>query len=76
MKTNLITVPTFTFNQGMIYDGAEMPIQVSYYNNGDEILIVLLQEDRHINFTSIEQLEKLVKEAKRHYSAAMSRLKK
>lgn len=24
MKTNLITVPTFTFNQGMIYDGEEM----------------------------------------------------
>ncbi len=75
-ETILITVPTFTFNQGDVYDGAELPIQVSYYNNGDKPFIELVQEDKNINFTSIEQLEKLVKKVKRHHSMAISMLKK
>ena len=76
MKTTLTTAPTFTFIQGDVFEGAEMPIQVQYYNGGDEPMIELVQEDRYINFTNIEQLKKFVKEVVKNYSEAKKSLDK
>jgi len=58
----LITVPTFNFSQGDIFDGAELPITVCYYRGSvDSPMIELTQEDRSIQFTDIKTLKKLVK---------------
>ncbi len=73
--TNLITVPTFNFSQGDIFDGAENPVQVCYYNNGDDVLIELSQEEHHINFTNIHQLKKLVKLIEKNLPEAKNKLK-
>lgn len=74
---DLITVPTFTFNQGDQFEGAEQPIQVCYYNNQEgKPLIELNQDGRYINFTSIDELQELVKEIKRHHSEADKYLSK
>lgn len=70
----LITVPTFTFSQGDVFDGAEMPVQVCFFNNGKTKLIELQQEGRTINFTNLEQLKKLVKLVEKHLPEATSRL--
>lgn len=72
----LITVPTFTFSQGDVYDGAEYPIQVCYYNDTEDKLIVLNQEDRYVQFSSIKQLKKLVKEIEKHLPSAITMLDK
>lgn len=76
MKTDtLITQPSFNFSQGEVFDGAEMPITVSYFNNGEKTLIELCQEDRYINFTSIDELKALVKLAAKYLPEAEDKLK-
>jgi hypothetical protein len=72
----LITVPTFTFSQGEIFEGAENPVRVCYYNNGDSKLIELSQEDRSINFSNLDQLKKLVKLVEKHLPEASIKLEK
>ncbi len=73
--TNLITVPTFTFSQGEIHEGAEYPVQVCFYNNHDgKPLIELSQEGRYVNFTSIDELKQLVKLVQKHLPEAQHKL--
>lgn len=70
----LITVPTFTFDQGDIWDeqpDSERPIQVLYYvgsivlhQNGQEILI------------SPTHFENLFRQIRKHLPEANKRLKK
>lgn len=74
--SNLITVPTFNFSQGDIFEDAEMPIQVSYYRNPESTLIELVQEDSSICITNLSVLKKLVKEIEKHHSAAKKHLEK
>lgn len=76
--SELITVPTFTFQQGKNSDGtfAENPIQVSFYNG----TINLSQEGQFMENDSINistaHFEKLFKEIKKHYPEAKSYLEK
>ena len=73
--SNLITVPCFNFSQGEIFEGAEMPITVCYYNGSEEkVLIELQQEDRTISFTSIVELKALVKQVEKHLTEATKKL--
>ncbi len=75
--TNLITVPTFTFNQGDIFEGAEPPVQVCFYNGTDDkALIEISQEGRYVNFTSIDELKQLVKLIQKHLPEAEHKLNK
>lgn len=70
---DLITVPTFTFDQGDIWDGennSERPIQVLYYDgticlnqNGNEVLI------------SPAHFENLFKAIRKHLPEATKALK-
>jgi hypothetical protein len=68
---NLITVPTFTFEQGDLYDGGEQPIRVEYYNGS----IALVQGKDEI-ILHPEFMEKLFKEIRKHYPDALARLAK
>jgi len=71
MSNELITVPTFNFSQGDTFDGAELPIQVCYYNGHDDLkMIELVQEEKSIQFTSIKELKQLVKLIERNLPAA------
>jgi hypothetical protein len=72
--TNLITVPTFTYSQGDTYDGAEYPVTVCYYNNGDDASIELTQGDNNINFTNLQQLKSLIKQIEKHLPEATKKL--
>lgn len=72
---NLITVPTFTFSQGDVSDGASSPVQVLYYRGFDNnICLELLQEEHYINFTDLQTLKKLVKEIEKHEAEAKREL--
>lgn len=64
--TQLITVPTFTFSQGEVYDGHSYPIQVCYYNGVAGKVIELRQGDNAVEFFDVAQLGELLKEVKRH----------
>jgi hypothetical protein len=71
-KTNLITVPTFTFYQGEVFDfeGAERPISVDYYND-----TICLRQDGDYNQQEViiikpEYLDKLFKAIKKYKSEA------
>lgn len=70
---NLITVPSFIFKQGDvgIDERSEFLIQVQYYTEG---LICLESENGSVNILK-ENLDKLVKEIKRHLPEAESSLK-
>lgn len=69
-KTELITVPTFNFNQGDVLEGGEQPIQVCYYNVD---LVELTQEGKSIIIRH-QDLDRLFKEIKRHIPEAKSKL--
>ena len=72
MKTELITVPTFTFNQGELGGiDWDYPIQVSYYNNGVE----LIQEGNSV-VVDYAHLNNLFKEIKKHLKEAKQILDK
>lgn len=71
--SELITNPTFTFSQGDIFDGAEPPVQIIYWNGGD--LIELQQEGRYI-LINTDMLFKLAKEVKKHLPNAKLKLNK
>lgn len=73
----LITVPTFTFNQGDIFSGegnAERPIHVDFYSNG----IALRQDGEYEHQDNIhigyEFLEPFFKEIKKHLPEAKKML--
>lgn len=75
--STLITVPTFTFDQGDIFEGAEYPVQVCYYNGGkDSPLIELNQNGHSITFTTVNELKQLVKQIQKHLPDAQADLKK
>lgn len=75
--TELVTVPSFNFEQGDVYDGAESYTQVAYYNSSsDSPLIELTQDGNRINFTDVKSLRKLVKEVEKHLSTASMKLKR
>lgn len=71
----LITVPTFIFEQGDIFDGGEFPIQVCY-NNGSDIgsCIELMQDGKSI-IINYPYLKKLCKEIEKHHETAQRCLK-
>lgn len=72
---DLITVPTFTYYQGDIFNGddpeCERPIHVDYYNGS----ICLRQDDGYNNENSIsispKYMDKLFKEIKKHLPDAL-----
>lgn len=73
----LITVPTFTYNQGSVYKGdenTERPITVNYYNGSIE----LQQEGEYDQPESIiiqpDHIDKLFKEIKKHLPEATLKL--
>lgn len=68
---NLITVPTFLFQQSNEDGVSEQPILVQYYNG----TISLDQEDNSINIQP-EMLQPLFKEIKKHLPDAEHWLKK
>lgn len=72
--SELITVPTFNYSQGDVFDGAEPPVTVCYYNNGDVKLVELTQDGNRINFTSIAELKSLVKLVEKHLPKATKSL--
>jgi len=63
----LITSPTFTFNQGDVFDGAEEPIQVVYWDNGD---VIELRQDKSVVLIQEDQLNVLFKEILKHLPEA------
>jgi len=76
---DLITVPTFTFKQGNIFNAdpeVERPITVSYYNG----TIELLQDGEYDQPEKIlihpSFLNKLFQEIKKHLPEALECLKK
>jgi len=74
--SNLITVPTFNFSQGDVFDGNEMPVTVCYYKGSENrVMIELMQEDRCIIFTSLTELKALVKQIEKHLPEATKKLK-
>lgn len=69
----LITVPTFTFNQGDIFLGegnAERPIQVNYYSGSIELVQEGEYEDAGRIAILPEHLDKLFKAIKKHQKDA------
>lgn len=70
--SELITVPTFIFNQGTLLEvqGAERPIHVDFYNG----TIVLRQDGQYDQQEEIkispEYLEKLFRKIKKHLPEA------
>lgn len=71
--SELITVPTFTFQQGDPFSGEgspEYPIQVLYYHT----CISLEQNGNSINI-NYEYFEKLFREIRKHLPEATSKLK-
>ena len=75
--TQLITVPTFTFEQGDIHEGYELPVSVLYYNGRDnDPMIVLSQEGREVLFTDLKVLKKLVRLIGEHQDEAKRKLNK
>lgn len=74
--TELVTVPTFSFSQGDVYEGYQLPVSVRYYNGLDDSLeISIAQEDIEIVFSNLQVLKALVKEIERHHSEAYKNLK-
>lgn len=71
--TDLITVPTFTFTQGDVFDGRETPIQVLYWNQGD--LIELRQEGNNGILINTDCIKKLTKLIIHHLPEATNKLK-
>lgn len=74
---DLMTVPTFVFNQGDVFDenGAERPIHVDYYNGS----ICLRQYDGDVKeeiIISEDYLHSLFKEIKKHLPDAQHFLNK
>lgn len=70
----LITVPTFTFNQGDVFNeviNVERPIQVCYYSNA-----ISLEQDGESILIVPEYFEALVKEIRKHLPEANKALKK
>lgn len=66
----LITVPTFTFDQGDVFEEGEYPIQVSYYRDG---IIELSQGGQEFDIRE-QDLQKLFKEIKKHLPEAKKEL--
>ena len=75
----LITVPTFTFNQGDVFAGcdvvAERPVRINFYLDSIEI-----EQDGDFDqpervLLSVEYFEKLVKEIRKHLPEATKFLK-
>ena len=73
MSEVLITVPMFTFKQGDIFDGGELPIQVLYWNGGD--VIELSQEDNSVLLRT-QDLKRLFRAIEKHLPEAKSKLSK
>lgn len=71
--TELITVPTFTFIQGDVFDGRENPIQVLYWNGGE--LIELRQEGTNGILINTDCIKKLAKLIMHHLPEATNKLK-
>lgn len=71
--SQLITVPTFYFEQGEIFeeDGAEFPLLVSYYSNG---VIQLSQRGNEV-IIGKKHFESLVKQIRKHLPEAEKALK-
>lgn len=67
----LITVPTFTFDQGDTYEGAEQPIQVLYWNSD----LVELRQGKNEILLNDESINKLFKLIKKHLPEARQKLK-
>lgn len=76
-KTELITVPTFIFNQGELLtdNDSEFPIQVTYWNDGEMVELKTLNYTNESIIIRTKDLKSLFKEIERHLSEATNKLK-
>lgn len=66
-KITLTTVLSFIFNQGILFDDGEQPVQVKSYRDG----VDLCQEDNEV-YIKYEYLNSLIKEIKGNKERALS----
>lgn len=63
---DLITVPTFIFEQGDLLKGGVYPIQVLYWRDG----IIELRQGENEVMIKIENIDPLCREIKKHFDDA------